>query len=113
MTSQKKGAETTPHPTIPETESGSNPAKQRNEDTYFLAQKKRVFKAFFGLPKSMLQVSISTGILRSNITWFINDWLKTKSIQRVRTGICPITKRKVGLYSTNPMYWEKGGENAH
>ena len=88
--------------------SGSDFSNNRHEDTKFLRQKKRVFKAFFGAPKSMLQVAIETDILRANVCWYISDFLKTKSIERVRTGFCPITKKKVGLYSTNPLYW-KGG----
>jgi hypothetical protein len=86
-------------------------SKNLREGRKFLAQKKNVFKAFFGPPKSMLEVEAITGIMRSNITWYVDDWLKTKSIQRVRTGFCSITLRKVGRYSSNPMYWEKGGEN--
>jgi hypothetical protein len=83
----------------------------RHEDTKYPIQIKRVFKAFWGEPISMLQAEAMTGVMRSNITWYVNDWLKTKSIQRVKTGICPLTKMKVGKYSTNPKYWKKGGDN--
>lgn len=77
----------------------------------FLAQQKRVFKAFFGPPKSMLEVEAETGVMRSNICWYVAKCQTGKSIQRVFTGACSITKMRVGKYSTNPIYWLKGGEN--
>ncbi|PZX60199.1 hypothetical protein LV84_00469 [Algoriphagus ratkowskyi] len=82
----------------------------QSKDSRFLIQTKAVFRGFWTTPKSMLQVALETGIMRSNITWYVNDWLKSKSIQRVKTGIDPLTRRKVGFYSTNPIYW-KGVEN--
>lgn len=67
-------------------------------------QKQVVWKAFYGVPKTMLQVAIETGIMRSNITWYVNDFLKEKSIALVKSGICPITKFRAGFYTTDPSY---------
>ncbi|MBB6327111.1 hypothetical protein FHS59_002739 [Algoriphagus iocasae] len=80
------------------------------KDTYFLAQEKRVFRAFWGPPRTMLEVEAITGIMRSNICYFVGDWLKTNSIKLVGEGICSVSKHKAGRYSTDPKYW-KGGED--
>ncbi len=81
-----------------------------NKDNYFLAQEKRAKLGFSGPPKTMLEVEAITGIMRSNICYFVGDWLKTKTIKLVEEGICSISKHKAGRYSTDPKYW-KGGES--
>lgn len=86
--------------------------QQRDKNSHFLVQEKRVFKAFFGTPKTMLEVSLETGVLRANICRYVANWLDSKSIQLVRVGFCSISLHKAGRYSTNPAYWEKGGKNA-
>jgi hypothetical protein len=66
-------------------------------------QAKQVFNSLFGKPKTMLQVEIETGVMRSNITWFVREWRKQNSIKIVRKGICPISKRGgVQYLTTNP-----------
>lgn len=97
---------------LPTGEGNSNTFKSTAKDRKFQAQQKRVFRAFFGPPKSMLEVEVETGVMRSNICWFVKEWQDRNSIQRVITGVCSITKMQVGKYSTNPMYWQKGGSHA-
>ncbi len=73
------------------------------KDKHFQAQMKRVFAALYRQPKTMLMVSIETGVMRSNITWFVREWRKQSSIKIVRKGICPVSKRGgVQYLTTNP-----------
>ena len=65
-------------------------------------QEKRVFKAFHSHPKTMLMVSVETGILRANICRYVAEWGKENRICIVRKGICPISKHRAGFYTTNP-----------
>lgn len=68
-----------------------------------LAQRKRVYKAFFKRPKTMFEVSRKTTIERANICRFVGDWKETNTIQVVRFGICPISKEGgVQFLTTNP-----------
>jgi len=77
--------------------------KRQVKSTDFQGQIKRVFKAFFKDPKSMLMVSVETGIMRSNITRYVSKWRKQNCIKIVRLGICPISKSVgVQFLTTNP-----------
>jgi hypothetical protein len=75
----------------------------QSKDKHFQAQMKIVFASFYKQPKTMLMVSIETGVMRSNITWFVREWRKLNRIRIVRKGICPISKRgRVQYLTTNP-----------
>lgn len=77
--------------------------KRQRQDTYFKAQMKRVFTALCKQPKTMLMIEVETGIMRSNITWYVAKWRKQNCIEIVRLGICPISKRTgVQFLTTNP-----------
>ncbi len=76
--------------------------KGQGKDKHFQAQMKRVFAAFYIQPKTMLMVSIETGILRANICRYVAEWEKQNLICIVRKGICPISKHRAGFYTTNP-----------
>lgn len=58
----------------------------------YVKQKRRVYKAFQSSPKTMLQVSEETGIMRANICRFVGEWKKQDAIKIAYKGICPITK---------------------
>ncbi len=61
-----------------------------------------VYKAFATeTPKTMLQVSIETGILRANICRYNSKFVKQDRMQLVKKGICPISKHRAGFYTTN------------
>jgi hypothetical protein len=75
--------------------------KRQCKDKYFKAQMQRVFAAFYKQPKTMLMVSIETGILRANICRYVAKWKKENSIRMIRKGICPISKHCAGFYTTN------------
>ena len=76
--------------------------KGQGKDTHFQAQKQRVFTAIYRQPKTMLMVSIETGILRANLCRYFAEWEKENRICIVRKGICPISKHRAGFYTTNP-----------
>ena len=74
----------------------------KSKGNQFQAQMKRVFTALYRQPKTMLMVSIETGILRANICRYVAEWEKENRICIVRKGICPISKHRAGFYTTNP-----------
>lgn len=76
--------------------------KRRDKSTHFQGQVKRVFAALYRQPKTMLMVSIETGILRANICRYVAEWEKQNCIRIVRKDICPISKYRAGFYTTNP-----------
>ena len=76
--------------------------KGQGKDKHFQGQTQRVFTAFLRHPKTMLMVSIETGILRANICRYVAEWGKENRICIVRKGICPISKHRAGFYTTNP-----------
>ena len=76
--------------------------KGQGKDKHFQGQTQRVFTAFLRHPKTMLMVSIETGILRANICRYVAEWEKENLICIVRKGICPISKHRAGFYTTNP-----------
>ena len=76
--------------------------KGQGKSTHFQPQMQRVFAALYRQPKTMLMVSIETGILRANICRYVAKWEKENRICIVRKGICPISKHRAGFYTTNP-----------
>lgn len=76
--------------------------KGQGKSTHFQAQMERVFAALYRQPKTMLMVSIETGILRANICRYVAEWEKENRICIVQKGICPISKHRAGFYTTNP-----------
>ncbi len=67
----------------------------------FYNQMAKTYKAFHSnTPKTMLQVSIETGILRANLCRYVSKFRKSDKITLVRKGICPISKHRAGFYST-------------
>jgi len=81
----------------------NNPLQKRqSKDKHFQAQMKRVFKTLYRQPKTMLMVSIETGILRANICRYVSEWEKENRIFLLQKGICPISKHRAGFYTTNP-----------
>ena len=71
-----------------------------SKDNDYTGQMKRVYKSFSERPKTMLMVSVETGILRANICRYISEWEKENSIELIKFGICPISKHRAGFYCT-------------
>lgn len=62
-----------------------------------------VFNAFFESPKTMQEVSKETGVMRSNICWYVRDFKNQRIIAMVGYRKCNVTNYgKVGIYTTNP-----------
>jgi hypothetical protein len=72
------------------------------KDKHFQGQVKRVFKALYSQPKTMLMVSIEIGVLRANICRYVAKWKKQGSIKVVKKGFCHISKHRAEFYTTNP-----------
>jgi ABC-type Na+ transport system ATPase subunit NatA len=77
--------------------------KRQGKYSKILAQKQKVFKSFYSQPKTMLMVEVETGIMRSNICWFVRELRKRNNIMIVKKGVCPISKSTgVQYLTTNP-----------
>lgn len=61
-----------------------------------------VFKCFFNRPQTMKECSVNTKIDRSNICWYIRELRKQNKVAILKPVICPITKYKANLITTNP-----------
>ncbi len=78
-------------------------ANNRTTQANGLDQRKIVFNAFFESPKTMQEVSKETGVMRSNICYYIRDFRNQRQIELVGYRKCNVTKYgKVGIYTTNP-----------
>ncbi|PJX21725.1 hypothetical protein CAP47_08845 [Psychroflexus sp. S27] len=81
----------------------TNRKAKYKKKTAYKAQMRRVYAAFRERPKTMLQVSKETNVMRANICRYVAKWRKTDKIGIAKYGICPISKSdKVGYYSTDP-----------
>ena len=80
--------------------------KGQGKSKHFQTQIQRVSAALYRQPKTMLMVSIETGILRANICRYVAKWKKQNCIKIVRQGICPISKHRAGFYTTNPELFQ-------
>jgi hypothetical protein len=69
-------------------------------DDIFDIQMKRVFASLSEQPKTMLMVEVETGIMRSNICWYVREWRKSNNVAIVKLGICPISKHAGVQYLT-------------
>ena len=76
--------------------------KRKVKDNHFQTQFKETFEGFFKQPQSMKELSVLTGIDRSNICWFCRDMRLSNRIAVAKKTYCSITKRLVNKYTTNP-----------
>ncbi|MCL2510442.1 MAG: hypothetical protein FWF09_00135 [Bacteroidales bacterium] len=73
----------------------------------FNTQYKKVYQSFRERPKTMLQVSIETGILRANICRYVAKMRSREHVQVIRMGLCPYTHFEAGFYSTDESLFKK------
>ena len=66
-----------------------------------MSQYSKVKQAFGTEPKTMLQVSVETGIRRANVCRYVSELRKYDQVILVRKGICPISKSRAIFYSTS------------
>ena len=81
--------------------------KSDNKGKQFIGQYKTVYQSLREHPKTMLSVSIETGILRANICRYIAEMLDKGQAQVVRKGLCPYTRFLAGFYSTDPALFSQ------
>lgn len=84
--------------------------EKHSKDKAFEIQTKRVYKAFFEAPKTMLMVSKETGILRANICRYVSKLRKHDNIAEVKKGLCKISNHKAGYLTTNPDQYPKSNQ---
>ena len=69
----------------------------------------KTYKAFHSdTPKTMLMVSVETGILRANLCRYISTFRKADRITLVRKDICPMSKHLAGFYTTKKVEVSNG-----
>jgi hypothetical protein len=73
-----------------------------NKDTYYRTQLKIVHDRFFEVASTMKELSVSTGIDRACICWYVRDLRQNNKISVCKKVNCSITKRLVNQYTTNP-----------
>lgn len=94
-----------------DTNSLSNAFREKHsKDKAFEIQTKRVYKAFFEAPKTMLMVSDETGILRANICRFVASLRKNDQVAEVKKDLCKISKHRAGYLTTNPDQFPKSNQ---
>lgn len=82
----------------------------QGQDTHFIAQMDKVFKAFNERPSTMLMISIKTGILRANICRYVATWEKQGRIAEVKNDLCKISKFPAGYYTTDPKLFPESNQ---
>lgn len=80
-----------------------------NKDTKLKGQTRTVLASFSECPKTMLEVSLETGILRANICRYVAQSQKEGRLHLAYKGICPITRHPAGFYTTDfsLIRWEE------
>lgn len=81
----------------------ANPLPKGN----YREQMGRVFRCFYEQPRTMLDVSIKTGILRANICRYVAHMECDGRIQIHHKGIDETTKCRAAFYTTNPALFVK------
>ena len=83
----------------------NSPRRKQSKDKHFINQYQTVCESFKERPKTMLEVSVETGILRANICRYVAKM--DNKVQVIRKGLCPYTKFRAGFYSTDETLFTK------
>ena len=75
--------------------------KTECKDKHFSNQFKIVYHAFSVCSKTMMQVALETGVMRSNITRYVAVMKRQGTIKLIEKNICPVTKVTAGFYMTD------------
>lgn len=76
-------------------------SNKHSKEPKFEAQMETVFKAFYEQPKTMLMVSVETGVLRANLCRYVATWRKSNRIGIVKADCCKITQHVANYLTTN------------
>jgi len=64
-------------------------------------QKKLLWAALQGRPKTRMELAVETGIMRSSVCPVIDTWLNENRLYVVGRGQCPITGHKADMITAN------------
>lgn len=64
-------------------------------------RKRKIWDALQGKPKTMMQLSVETHVMRSSICPIINAWRDQGFVFFTGRDVCPITKHKADFYTAN------------
>lgn len=72
----------------------------------FETQFTRVFKAFSEYPSTMLMVAHRTGVIRTNISWYVDMMKDQEKIYFIKSAPCLASPswRNAAYYSTDPKF---------
>ena len=88
-----------------------NPQGEDGKDKKYRDQLSAVFKAFKLKPMTMLEADKHTGIMRSNICWYVRDLLKAGKIAVIGQRKCTISGHsKVNVYSGDEILLPKSNQ---
>lgn len=82
-----------------------------SKDNHSFSQQQTVRLCFSTHPKTMLEASEETGIRRANVCRYVGKLRKRDQIAVVRYGLCPVSKYRAGLYTTDPALLGKEAFN--
>lgn len=60
-----------------------------------------VFWAFSERPKTMLEVSVETGVRRANICRYVAKWEEDNRIEFIGLALCKVSNWRAGYYQTS------------
>ncbi|UJH91692.1 hypothetical protein LZ575_03115 [Antarcticibacterium sp. 1MA-6-2] len=84
---------------------------QRAKDSKFKAQLVKVYEAFKEKPMTMLEADNYTGVMRSNICYYIDMLLEQERIALIRKRKCSISGySKVNEYTADPSLFPKSNQ---
>jgi hypothetical protein len=81
--------------------------KSQRKDKHFKAQLLKVYDAFMDKPMTMLEADNYTGIMRSNICWYINHLKEQGRIVLIKKRKCSVTGFEAGEYTANKNLFPK------
>ena len=72
-----------------------------HKGSYFSNQMLLVFWAFSERPKTMLEVSVETGVRRANICRYVAKWEEDNRIEFIGLALCKVSNWRAGYYQTS------------
>lgn len=89
----------------------NSPNKRQGQDKEFKAQLIKVYNAFRSKPMTMLEADKETGVMRSNICWYVDTLLEQGRIALLKKRKCTVTGYPyVNEYTANPDLFPKSNQ---
>lgn len=83
---------------------------EQGKDKQFKAQLVKVYNVFKEKPMTMLEADFVSGVMRSNICWYIDELIEQGRIAMIRKRKCTITGRIVKEFTANPELFPKSNQ---